>query len=381
MLSDLKIKAVKPQEKPFRLSDGRGLYLLVHPNGSKYWQVRYRWRGKENILSLGVYPLVSLLDARKKCIEVKHQLINQKKPLATTDKNVFADVFRQWLLKQNSSDSYKLGVSQRLEKYALPIIGKMPLQSIEPADILTIIKPIEAAGKHETAQRVRARVSQIFRWAIANDWCRFDPAHAVRDVLMPKKVVNRPAITDPKRLATLLKSISGYHGGIIVGAALRLAPLLFVRPGELRQMEWREIDIEAALWRIPAKKMKMNSEHLVPLPRQALEVLRELRPYTAQSRYVFPTPRNSKRPLSNNAMRVALMSLGWMGDEMTVHGFRSTASTLLNEQGWPPDIIEKQLAHIERNKVRAAYNRAEYLDKRREMMQAWADYLDHLKRH
>lgn len=261
-------------------------------------------------------------------------------------------------------------------EFVLPHIGSRPIHKITPAEVLGALRPIEARGKHETAHRTKQYVGQIFRYAVATSRAERDITADLRGALTPATTKNHAAVTDPAAIGALLRAIDGYSGQPVTHAALMLAPLVFVRPGELRQAEWSEIDLDVGEWRIPARKMKMRELHIVPLSRQAAEILRSLRQLTGVGQYVFPSLRSKERPMSENTINGALRRLGYSNDEMTGHGFRAMASTCLNEQGWHPDVIELQLAHAERNKVRAAYNRAAHIAERRKMMQSWADYLD-----
>ena len=266
-----------------------------------------------------------------------------------------------------------------LETFIFPTLGKLAVDAISSPDLLAALRRIEAKGAHETAHRTKARCGQVFRYAIATGRALRDPSADLRGALAPAVSVPRAAITDPKRIGELLRAIDGYTGAGATLAALRLAPLVFVRPGELRKAEWSEIDLQAAEWRIPAARMKMREEHIVPLSTQAVSVLREIQALTGDGRFVFPSIRVKSRAMSDNTINAALRRLGYSTEEMTGHGFRALASTRLNEMGWPPDVIERQLAHAERDKVRAVYNRAQYLTERRKMMQAWADYLAALR--
>jgi integrase len=260
-----------------------------------------------------------------------------------------------------------------------PWIGSRPIADIDAPEMLKLLQRIEARGAPETAHRTKQRCGQIFRYAIATGRAKHDPTADLKGALTPVAVKHRTAITDPTKVGELLRAIDGYTGSLVVCTALKLAPLLFVRPGELRQAEWAEFDLDKAQWRIPASKMKMREEHIVPLPVQAVDALRELEPLTGRGQYTFPGERSRQRPMSDAAINAALRRMGFDKDTMTGHGFRAMASTCLNEMGWPPDVIERQLAHAERNKVRAAYNRAQYLVEHKKMMQAWADYPDTLK--
>ncbi|MGA0586770.1 tyrosine-type recombinase/integrase [Dyella sp. KRB-257] len=286
----------------------------------------------------------------------------------------------EWLAKQAATMAPATMAKARwtFDDLVFPWIGSRPIAEIDPPEML-VLRRIEERGAHETAHRTKQRCGQVFRYAIATHRAKHDPTTDLRGALTAAKVEHRPAITDPARIGELLRAIDGYTGGFVVRCALRLAPLVFTRPGELRKAEWAEIDMDAALWRIPAERMKMREPHTVPLAPQAVAVLRELQPLTGNGRYVFPSARTTSRPMSDAAVNAALRRMGFDKDTMTGHGFRALASSRLNELGWAPDVIERQLAHAERNKVRAAYNRAQYMEERQRMMQAWADYLDGLR--
>ncbi|MBU1002363.1 MAG: tyrosine-type recombinase/integrase [Proteobacteria bacterium] len=382
------INASKPKDKLYRLSDGRGLCLEVPTTGNKRWRFRYRFEGNAKMLSLGLYPDVSLAEARDKCEEKRRVLASgvdpgevRKQEKAQLE-NTFEGVAREWYEKfsQDWSGGHAETVISRLSKDVFPQIGNRPITELGPTDMLRLVQRIEKRGAVEVARRVRQILSQVFRYAIVTERADRDPAADIQGALPPAtKVKHHASITEPKKIGGLLRAIDAYDGTMIGRCALRLAPLVFLRPGELRKAEWAELDLDAAEWRIPAEKMKMRQPHIVPLSRQALEVLRDIREVTGNGRYVFPSVRTDTRPMSDNTVNAALRRLGYSKDEMTCHGFRSMASTVLNEQGWNRDVIERQLAHSPRDKVRATYNFAEYLPKRREMMQAWADYLDGLK--
>ena len=390
-LTAVAVKNAKPREKRYRLAAGKGLYLEVMPSGAKYWRWKYRFGGKEKRLALGVYDEVSLAEAKQARDEARATLRNGIDPGAKRKADrlaarvaaatSFEDVAREWLEKQTTklAPNTVARAHRLLESLAFPWLGTRPVSEISPPELLEVLRRVESQGKLETAQRLKQRCGQIFRYAIATGRAERDPSADLRGALATPKVRHRAAITDPAEVGALLRSIEGFSGQFVTHCALRLLPLLFVRPGELRHAEWSEIDLDAAEWRIPAERTKMRRPHLVPLSTQAVEILRDLEPLTGRGRFVFPGIRTIRRPISENTINAALRRLGYSKEEMTGHGFRSLATTLLNEQGWPPDVIERQLAHIERNKVRAAYNRAEHLGERREMMQSWADFLDRLK--
>ena len=388
MLTETQVRAAKPREKPYKLFDERGLYMLINRDGSRWWRFKYSFEGREKLLSLGVYSDVPLKRAREKRDEARRQVADGVDPSAKrkAEKAALADTFeavtREYLemkrkaLAQATADKRL----SRFEAFLFPRLGNRPISKITPPEFLDALRRVERHGKNETAHRLRSESGQIFRYAIATGRAERDITANLRGALMPVVVKNHASITDPAGIAQLLRAIDGYQGRQqTTEAALKLAPLVFVRPGELRAAWWEEINMDAAEWRIPAARMKMRDAHIVPLSRQAVTILRELAPVTGPSGYIFPGLRDSNRPMSNNALTAALRSMGYTGDEMTWHGFRSLASTALNEQGFPTDVIELQLAHKERNEVRAAYNKAQRLDERRKMMQSWADYLDRLK--
>jgi integrase len=375
--------------KPGKHFDGGGLYLHVQES-SRYWRLKYRHAGKEKLLALGVYPEVSLAEARRRRGEARDLLRDGRDPSSERKQgrlnatlasaNTFGAMAEEWLEKQKPSMA---AITYDKAKWQLSIVDALdtrPIAEITAREIYALLKPMETAGILDTAHRVKQRIGQVFRYAIAHGKVERDPVADLRGALAPKVTTSRAAITDPAKVGELLRAIEGYEGQPTTHAALRLAPLLFVRPGELRHAEWSEIDLDGAIWRIPAGKMKMREGHIVPLAPQAVAILRELQQLTGQRAYVFPSLRTASRPMSENTVNAALRRMGFDKDTMTGHGFRALASTRLNEMGWAPDIIERQLAHAERNKVRAAYNRAQHLDERQKMMTAWADYLDGLRR-
>lgn len=389
-LTDTAIRNAKPGAKPIKLFDSLGLFLLIAPAGGKWWRLKYRFGGKEKLLSLGTYPEISLKQARVKRDTARSQLANGIDPgehrkaakASQADSHVdsFEIVAREWFGKfaPNWAASHADKIIRRLERDVFPWLGKKPVGGITAPELLQAMRRIENRGAVETAHRALQNCSQIFRYAIATGRAMRDPAADLRGAIPPSKSKHHASIVEPKAIGELLRTIAGYQGALVTKCALRLAPLLFVRPGELRKAEWLEFNLESAEWRIPAERMKMREQHVVPLSTQAVAILRELQPLTGRGRYVFPGARTNGRPMSENTVNAALRRLGYAGDQMTGHGFRSMASTLLNEQGWHRDAIERQLAHAERDTVRAAYNYAEHLPERRRMMQAWADFLDGL---
>jgi integrase len=387
MLSNAVISGAKPREKAFKLADGGGLFLLVTPAGSRWWRLRFRVRGTEKMLSLGTFPDVSLKLARERRDQARRDLANGIDPSAKrrTEKMASGDTFeaiaREWFgrFSPNWAAGYSSKVIRRLEICVFPWIGSTPISQIKAPDLLSCLRRVEARGKLGTAHRALQVCGRVFRYAVATGRAERDPSGDLRGALPPKQEKHHASFTDPKSLAGLLRAIDAYDGSTVVRNALRLAPLVFVRPGELRAAEWKEFNLDTGEWRIGAERMKMRVQHIVPLALQAVAILREMEPVTGAGRFVFPSPRTDERPLSDNGMLAALRRMGFEQGVLTVHGFRSTASTLLNEQGWHPDAIERQLAHSERDGVRAAYNYAEYLPERRKMMQAWANYLEALQ--
>ncbi|MEO6689630.1 MAG: integrase arm-type DNA-binding domain-containing protein [Dokdonella sp.] len=386
-LTDAAIKRAKPTDKPLRLSDGRNMYLLINPDGSRWWRLDYRIASVRKTISLGVYPDVSLRSARERCDDARKLIANGVDPSAKrqVEKIATADTFeavgREWFTKFSAgwAKSHSDKILARLENDLFPWLGKRPIGEIEPPELLACLRRIENRGAVDTAHRAHQNAGQIFRYAIATGRAKRDPSVDLRGAIPPAKHTHYPTITDPDRIGKLLRAIDGYRGGFAVKCALRLAPLTFTRPSELRKAVWSEFDLSKSEWRIPAERMKAGGMHIVPLSKQSLAILRELEPYTGASGILFPGV-SRKKPMSDNTVNKALRSLGYSGKEITGHGFRGMASTLLNEQGWPRDAIERQLAHGERDKVRAAYNHAQHMPERRKMMQAWADYLDTLRK-
>ena len=390
-LTDTAVRKAKPKEKPYKLSDGRGMYLEIMPNGSRYWRLKYRHCGKEKRLAMGVYPDVSLAEARDRRERARNQIANgidpgaakqaAKQSAKTEAVNNFEALAREWFAKY--SPAWAPGHSEKLirrfERDVFPWIGAHPVAQITAQDLLLVLRRIESRGAVDTAHRAQQNCSQVFRYAVATGRAERDPSGDLRGALSPAKKRHHASITDTKEVGALLRAIDGYKGSFVTKCALRLAPRLFVRPGELRKAEWSEFDLDKAEWRIPGEKMKMRVTHIVPLSAQSVEILRELRSLTGEGKYLFPGSHSKGRPMSENTINSALRRMGYGKDDMTGHGFRSMASTILNEQGWNRDAIERQLAHAERDNVRAAYNYAEHLPERRKMMQQWSDYLDKLR--
>ncbi len=394
-LTALEVSKSKATDKTQRLADGGNMYLLVQPNGAKYWRMDYRLAGKRKTLAIGVYPDIGLADARERReqarkliangvdpVEVKHA---QAASIAANTENSFEVIAREWFVRHapNWKENHSSKIIARLEKDVFPWIGNRPIADIAAPALLAAIRKIEARGALETAHRALASCGQVFRYAVATGRAERDPTGDLRGALPPvKKEKHFAAITEPKKVGELMRDIEGYQGSYIVKGAFKLSPLLFVRPGELRKMEWAELDLGKAEWIIPADKMKMGVTHIVPLAKQAVAVLSEMLPLTGRSKYVFHGERDHDRPMSDNAIRSALRRMGWANNEMTPHGFRAMASTILDNMGYKQEWLERQLAHEEPNKIKAAYKREAwrmYLPERTAMMQAWADYLDKLK--
>ena len=388
-LTDRAIRNAKPSTKPQRLFDAGGLYLEIAPTGGRWWRFKYRFQGKEKRLSMGVYPDVGLADARGRRDAARKLLTNgvdpgeqrksDKRAAIVRTEGSFEAVAREWYGKQVHTwvEHHARDVLRRLEGNLFPELGATQISEVNAPMLLVAVRKIEARGAYDLAHRVLGVASQVFRYGVATGLCERDPAPDLRGALTPHKSRNQAAVS-PDELPELLRKINGYTeiGDRLTALALRLLALTFVRTGELIGATWNEFDLDGATWIIPAERMKMRAEHVVPLSAQAIAVLRELQGLGGGSRYVFPG-RNPDKPISNNTMLFALYRLGYKG-KMTGHGFRAVASTLLNESGFPADVIERQLAHCERDEVRSAYNRAEYLPQRRAMVQQWADMLDAL---
>ena len=391
-LTDVAIRRARPSKKSRKMFDGRGLYLEIAPRGGKWWRIKYRFEGRDRRISLGVYPNVSLKEARRRGDESRRLLAAgidpsayrraQKAALAQRSANTFEAVAREWFSKHapNWAPSHSSLIMSRLQRNIFPWLGGKPIADINASQLLEVVRGMEKRGVLETAHRVLQNCGQVFRYAVATGRAERDLSADLRGALPPVKKKHFAAVTDPKQVGSLLKVLDGYEGSLIVQCALRLAPLVFVRPGELRRAKWSDIDLEAAEWRFTVSKT--DTQHLVPLSRQAVEILRELYPLTRHGRYVFPSGRTPRgdRPMSENAVLAALRRMGIGKEEMTGHGFRAMARTLLDEVlGFRPDYIEHQLAHVVRDPLGRAYNRTAHLSQRRKMMQVWADYLHALK--
>ena len=390
-LTVTEIKNAKAFDKPIKLSDELGLLIIVQPNGGKWWRFKYRFDKLEKSLSLGTFPEVSLKDARE-ARDTMRQLLNKGVDPAANRKasknlcgnnveNSIEVVGREWFQKHSPNwvKSHSSKIISRLERDIFPWLGSKSIAEITAPEILVVLRRIENRGAIETAHRALQDCGKIFMYAIATGRASANPASSLKGAIPPTKVKHHPSLTDPIEIGKLLRAIKQYKGFLPTRCALQIAPMVFVRPGELRNAEWSEFDLNAGEWRIRAERMKMRKQHIVPLSTQAVAILKELHPLTGHGKLVFTATRNDQRPLSENTLNVALRQLGYTKDQMTAHGFRSIASTLLNEQGWNRDAIERQLAHAEHDSVRSAYNYAEYLTERREMMQKWSDYLDELE--
>jgi integrase len=391
--NDVTFRSAKPREKPFKLSDGGGLYLLVQPNGTKLWRLAYRYDGKQKLLALGQYPVTTLTDARIKRDAAKKLLSDSVDPsierkterltARMSRRNTFGAVAEELMVKfaAEKDAPATLKKKQWLLDFAIAEFGNRPIAEIKAPEILDARRKIEKRGRHETATRVRGTVSAVFRYAIATGRAERDPSTDLRGALITPTVTHRATIVEPNAVGALMRAIDGFEGQPTARYALQLAPLVFVRPGELRKAEWAEFNCNDAEWRIPAAKMKMRRPHRVPLAPQAIKILAQLREITGGSKFLFPSVRSWHRPISENTLNAALRRLGYDKTELTVHGLRSTASSLLNESGmWNPDAIERQLAHQEQDEVRGAYTHAaEFWQERVRMMKWWASHLDDLR--
>jgi integrase len=390
MLTDTKLRSLKPKAAVSRLADTNGLCIEVRPTGSKIWRYRYRFAGKANMLTIGEYPAVSLADARGERDRARALLRAGSDPALVAriqraakveqDANTFSVVAEELIEKRAKTLSLGSVVRERrlIHKDLGPFIGDLPIQDITAPLLLMALRRIEARGAVETAHRARATASLVFRYAIATGRTKHNPAADLIGALSPTQTKHFASLTEPHDVAKLLKAIYGYEGSPVVTAALKLSALMFVRPGELRHARWEDINLETAEWRYVTSKTK--TPHIVPLARQALEVLREVQPYTRRGQYVFPGIRSASKPISENTINAALRNMGFDNTMITAHGFRAMARTLLDEVlGFRPDFIEHQLAHAVRDPLGRAYNRTSHLDERTKMMQAWADYLDTLR--
>lgn len=387
-LTNTAIAKAIAKDTPYKLVDGAGMYLLIKPNGGKYWHLAYRFAGKQKTLALGVYPTVSLAEARAKREVARKQLENlidpneakkeDKRHSILMSQNTFEAIALEWMQKQPPKAEITASKNLYFLSFAFKGFGHKPITDVSAPDVLAVCRVLEAQNKLETAHRIKAKCGQVFRYAIATGHATYDPTQALRGALKPIEVSHRAAITDPTEVAKLLTAINSYQGQFVTQCALKLAPLVFVRPGELRTALWQEIDLEAKEWRYNVSKT--NTQHIVPLSTQAVAILSDLHQQTSHSIYVFPSVRTNKRPMSDNTINPALRHLGYGKDEMCGHGFRAMARTILEEVlDYPIEIIEQQLAHQVKDMHGRAYNRTKHLAKRHKMMQHWADYLDQLQ--
>jgi len=390
-LKDVHIRNLRPTDAIYTCTDERGLYLEVHPNGSKLWRYKYHYLGKRKRLALGRYPDVNLSDARRRRDDARRALDEGQDPLAKrkhdkliaafNGRNTFGEIAKEYIDKmvaEGRADTTTTKANWLLEQLAP--IADSPIVDLKPILVLGALKRIEAKGKHETARRCRSFASRVFRYAVATGRAETDPSSILRGALITPKVKHHSAILDPQGVGELLRAIDAYSGHLVTKIALQVSPHVMSRPGELRQAQWGEFDLEGSVWKIPPERMKMRKQHAVPLSRQVVSLLVELHALTGPAGFVFPAFHTSRRPLSENTVNQAFRRMGYAVGEVTAHGLRTTASTLLNESGkWSPDAIERSLAHADHNAVRGTYNRGQYWDERVAMHQWWSDYLDSLR--
>jgi integrase len=395
-LTDVAIRNAKPRAKPYKMGDAFGLFVLIQPSGGKLWRFKYRFEGREKKLAIGTYPVIGLAEARRRRDQARELLAAGKDPSREGQReklrtqvqagNTFAAIAEEYCdkRKRDGQKAWAASTAARSE-YLLSLLkvplGRMPITDIEPADVLAAVRKIERKGQLESARRTLQLAGAVFRYAVATARLSSDPTRDLRGALTAPTVTHYGAIIEPARVGELLRAIDGYEGQPITKLAMQLAPHVFVRPGELRHAEWNEFDLDGALWTIPAGKTKMRKDHLVPLSRQSIAILEDLHALTGPDGFVFPSIRSRKRPMSDNTINAGLRRLGYSTDEMTAHGFRAMASTLLNESGkWHPDAIERALAHGDSDRVRAAYHRGAHWNERVAMAQWWSDYLDQLRK-
>ena len=390
-LRDLEIRALKPQDKIYKRADERGLYIEVHPGGAKLWRLKYRHLGKDKRIALGSYPQVSLAEARQKREDARRKLADGIDPLAERKQekliaaynaaNSFGDVAKEYIdkmVREGRAETTTTKANWLLEQLAP--IERRPVAELKPVEVLGALKRIEAKGKYETARRCRSFASRVFRYAVATGRAENDPTSVLRGALVTPKTTHHAAILDPDAVGALLRSIDAYSGHLVTRIAMQVSPHVMARPGELRQADWQEFDLGKAVWKIPPERMKMRRPHAVPLSRQVVALLSELYELTGPEGYVFPAFHTSRRPLSENTVNQAFRRMGYAVGEITAHGLRTTASTLLNESGkWSPDAIERSLAHADGDAVRGTYNRGFYWEERVAMHQWWSDHLDELR--
>lgn len=391
-LTDTAVRNAKPKEKPYKLGDSGGLFLLVQPSGGKLWRLKYRLDGREKKLGIGIYPDIGLGDARKRRDHARELIANGRDPsrekqlakqrAKVSAGNTFGEIASEFIDKRRR-EGMASSTADKSEYYIARMgvtFARLPIVEITAPDVLAVLRRIEATGNYETARRVLQLAGRVFRYAVATARLGSDPTRDLRGALTAPTPKHYGAITDAKRAGELLRAIDGYEGHPITKLAMQISPHVFVRPGELRHAEWGEIDLDAGLWTIPAEKMKMRRAHLVPLSRQTIDLLRQIYEITGPDGYLFPSMRTRSRPMSENTINAGLRRLGYSGDDMTAHGFRAMASTLLNESGkWSPDAIERALAHGDGDKVRAAYHRGQHWQERVEMAQWWSNHLDTLR--
>lgn len=390
-LKDLEIRALKPADRIYKKTDERGLYVEVRPSGAKLWRLKYRFAGKDKRIALGSYPEVSLAEARRKRDEARQKLRDGIDPSAERQRekllaqfaaaNTFGDIAKEYIDKMVAEGRAEATTSKAnwlLEQLAP--VSKRPIGDLKPVDVLAALKRIEARGKYETARRCRSFASRVFRYAAATGRGENDPTSILRGALVTPKVTHHSAILEPEAVGDLLRTIDAYSGNAITRLAMQLLPHVMARPGELRKAQWSEFDVENAVWKIPPERMKMRRPHVVPLSRQVLTYLAELHDLTGPDGYVLPAFHTTRRPMSENTINQAFRRMGYAAGQITAHGLRTTASTLLNESGkWSPDAIERSLAHADTNAVRGIYNRGFYWEERVAMHQWWSDYLDQLR--
>lgn len=390
-LSDFSVRKATPADRPFKLADGGGLHLLITPNGSKLWRLKYRFAGREKLLSFGPYPIVSLADARKKRDDAKRLLINGSDPSAqkkldrlkasVAAANTFGTIAREVLDNKQANDLSNSTLEKNrwlLEHLAAPLSDR-PIAEITAAEILQLLKHIEKSGRRETARRLRGAIGSVFRYAMVTLRATQDPTHAIHGALLPPMVEHRAAILDEKRFGALLRAIDEFDGWPSLGAALRFLALTFARPGEVRGATRDEFKLEEGIWRIAAERTKMRRVHEIPLSRQSVSLLKDVWSLSEYGNIIFPSIRSNRRPLSDNSFNAALRRLGFTQDEMTAHGFRASASTILHERGYDSRVIETALGHQDENEIRRAYNRAKYWPERVKLMQDWAELLDNFR--
>lgn len=391
-LKDTQIRAIRATDKPIKKADGKGLYIEAVPSGSKLWRLKYRFAGKEKRLALGSYPDISLAEARKRC-DAARALIEQgidpglkrkreKAAAKVSAENSFERIAEEYLTKMEKDGRAEptLVKARWFLSLIKPAIGSLPISEVDPQMLLAALKRLEAKGNYETAKKTRSFASRVFRYAVATARAKQDPADLLKGALVAPRARHYAAILEEPKLGELLRAIDDYSGQPVTKLALQIAPHVFVRPGELRHAEWSEIDLDEAVWRVPEGKMKARRPHSVPLSRQIVALFKELRSLTGPNGLAFPALHTSRRPMSENTLNAALRRMGFAKDEVSAHGFRSTASTLLNESGlWNPDAIERALAHGDSNAVRGAYHRGQYWDERVRMAQWWSDHLDRLR--